>query len=117
MKTNSKTNTNDSRKKSLSEAFVNSFGAFPIGYGIGILILPLSVGWLAEDPLTANIFITMTYATVSFIRVYVLRRTFSRLGVDDNFIKLGIKLCQRGASKIKSKESRRNEKNPKTVSK
>ena len=107
----------DSRKKSLSEAFVNSFGAFPIGYGIGILILPLSVGWLAEDPLTANIFITMTYATVSFIRVYVLRRTFSRLGVDDNFIKLGIKLCQRGVSKIKSKESRRNEKNPKTVSK
>jgi len=107
----------DSRKKSLSEAFINSFGAFPIGYGIGILILPISVGWLAEDPLTANIFITMTYATVSFIRVYVLRRTFSRLGFDDNFIKLAIKLCQRGASKIKSKESRRNEKNPKTVSK
>jgi len=108
---------NDSRKKSLSEAFVNSFGAFPIGYGIGILILPISVGWLAEDPLTANIFITMTYATVSFIRVYVLRRTFSRLGVDDNFIKLAIKLYQRGASKIKSKESRKNEKNPKTISK
>jgi len=107
----------DSRKKSLSEAFINSFGAFPIGYGIGILILPLSVGWLAEDPLTANIFITMTYATVSFIRVYVLRRTFSRLGVDDNFIKLAIKLYQRGASKIKSKESRKNEKNPKTISK
>jgi len=107
----------DTRKKSISEAFVNSFGAFPIGYGIGILILPISLGWLAEDPFTANIFITMTYATVSFIRVYVLRRIFSRLGVDDNFIKLAIKLCQRGTSIIKSKESRRNEKNPKTVSK
>jgi len=34
----------DTRKKSLSEAFVNSFGAYPIGYGIGILVLPLSLG-------------------------------------------------------------------------
>ena len=93
----------DTRKKSLSEAFINSFGAFPIGYGIGILILPISIGWLDEDPFTANIFITMTYATVSFIRVYVLRRTFSRLGYDDNFIKLAIKLSQKLTSIIKSK--------------
>ena len=107
----------DTRKKSLSESFVNSFGAYPIGYGIGILVLPLSLGWLDEDPLIANIFITLTYATVSFIRVYFLRRLFTRLGVDDNFIKLAIKLCQRGASIIKSKESRKNEKNPKAVSK
>ena len=117
MTISSKTSANDSRTKSLSEAFVNSFGAFPIGYGIGILILPLSIGWLDKDPFTANIFITLTYATVSFIRVYVLRRTFSRLGYDDNFIKLALKLCKRGASIIKTKESRRNEKNPKTVSK
>ena len=107
----------DSRKKSLSESFVNSFGAYPIGYGIGILVLPLSLGWLDEDPLIANIFITLTYATVSFIRVYFLRRLFTRLGFDDNFIKLAIKLCQRGASIIKSKESRKNEKNPKALSK
>ncbi len=107
----------DTRKKSLSEAFVNSFGAYPIGYGIGILVLPLSLGWLDEDPFIANIFITLTYATVSFIRVYFLRRLFTRLGVDDNFIKLAIKLCQRGASIIKSKESRKNEKNPKALSK
>jgi len=107
----------DTRKKSLSEAFVNSFGAYPIGYGIGILVLPLSLGWLDEDPFVANIFITLTYATVSFIRVYFLRRLFTRLGFDDNFIKLAIKLCQRGASIIKSKESRKNEKNPKAVSK
>jgi len=102
----------DTRKKSLSEAFVNSFGAYPIGYGIGILVLPMSLGWLDEDPFIANIFITLTYATVSFIRVYFLRRLFTRLGVDDNFIKLAIKLYQRGASKIKSKESRKNEKKP-----
>jgi len=107
----------DSRKKSLSEAFVNSFGSYPIGYGIGILVLPLSLGWLNEDPFMANIFITLTYAIVSFVRVYFLRRLFLKLGVDDNFIKLAIKLCQRGISIIKSKESRRNEKNPKTVSK
>jgi len=82
----------DSRKKSLSEAFVNSFGAFPIGYGIGVLILPLSVGWIHQDPLMANIFITTTYAAVSFVRGYVFRRLFARAGYDDNFIKLGIKI-------------------------
>ena len=38
----------DSRKKSLSEAFVNSFGGYPIGYGLGIVILPLSVGWIKK---------------------------------------------------------------------
>ena len=106
----------DTRKKSLSEAFVNSFGSYPIGYGIGILVLPLSLGWLNEDPFMANIFITLTYATVSFVRIYCLRRLFTRLGFDDNFIKLAIKLYQRVASKIKSKESRKNDKNPKTVS-
>ncbi len=94
----------DTRKKSLSEAFVNSFGSYPIGYGIGILVLPLSLGWLNEDPLMANIFITLTYATVSFVRVYFLRRLFTRLGVDDNFLKLAIKLCQRVSSIRKSKE-------------
>jgi len=104
----------DSRKKSLSEAFINSFGSYPIGYGIGIIILPISVGWIHTDPLLANVFITLTYATVSFIRVYALRRVFTRLGYDDNFIKLAIKICQRGASIIKSKEWRTNEKNPKT---
>jgi len=105
-------NNTDSRKKSLSEAFVNSFGAYPIGYGIGILILPISLGWLQEDPLLANVFITLTYATVSFVRVYFLRRLFTKLGFDDNFIKLGIKICQRGASIIKSKEWRTRIENP-----
>ena len=104
----------DSRKKSLSEAFVNSFGAYPIGYGIGIIILPISVGWIHTDPLLANVFITLTYASVSFIRVYVLRRVFTRLGYDDNFIRLAIKLCKRGASIIKSKEVSVNGKTHKT---
>ncbi len=93
--------TKDTRKKSLSEAFVNSFGSYPIGYGIGILVLPLSLGWLNEDPFMANIFITLTYATVSFIRVYFLRRLFLRLGIDDNFIKLGIKLYRKVLSKTR----------------
>ena len=30
----------DSKKKSASEALVNSFGGYPIGYAVGILILP-----------------------------------------------------------------------------
>jgi len=85
----------DSHKKSLSEACVNSFGGYPIGYGVGIVILPLSMGWIQEDPLMANLVITFVYATVSFVRSYVLRRTFEKYGIDDNFIKLGIKLVKK----------------------
>ena len=78
----------DSHKKSLSEAFVNSFGGYPVGYGLGIVILPLSMGWIQEDPFVANLAITFVYASVSFARSYVLRRVFERLGIDDNFIRL-----------------------------
>ena len=92
----------DSRKKSASEAFVNSFGGYPIGYAIGIIILPLSMGWIQEDPLTANLAITFVYATVSFTRSYFLRRIFERYGIDDNFIKLGIKLVKKIVMRSKS---------------
>ena len=85
----------DSRKKSLNEAFVNSFGGYPIGYGLGIVILPLSMGWIQQDPLVANLAITLVYATVSFARSYFLRRVFEKFGIDDNFIKLGIKLIKK----------------------
>ena len=85
----------DSKKKSASEAFVNSFGGYPIGYGAGIVILPLSLGWIQEDPLVANLAITMVYATVSFVRSYFLRRAFEKYGIDDNFIRLGIKGIKR----------------------
>ena len=81
----------DSKKKSASEAFVNSFGGYPIGYGVGIVILPLSMGWIQEDPLVANLAITLVYAIVSFVRSYFLRRVFEKHGIDDNFIRLGIK--------------------------
>ena len=85
----------DSRKKSASEAFVNSFGGYPIGYAIGIIILPLSMGWIQEDPYTANLAITFVYATVSFVRSYFLRRMFERYGIDDNFLRVGIKLIKK----------------------
>ncbi len=85
----------DSKKKSASEAFVNSFGGYPIGYGVGIVILPLSMGWIQEDPLVANLAITLVYALVSFARSYFLRRIFEKHGIDDNFIKLGIKLIKK----------------------
>ena len=85
----------DSRRKSLSEALVNSFGGYPIGYALGIVILPMSIGWIREDPLVANIAITFVYAIVSFARSYFLRRTFERLGIDDNFIRLGISLLKK----------------------
>lgn len=87
----------DSKKKSASEAFVNSFGGYPIGYGVGIIILPLSLGWIQEDPLVANLAITLVYAIVSFTRSYFLRRIFEKHGIDDNFIKLGIKLIKKNS--------------------
>ena len=86
----------DSKKKSASEAFVNSFGGYPIGYGVGILILPLCTGWIQEDPYMANIAITGVYATVSFVRSYFLRRIFEKYGIDDNFIRL----AKRGIVKL-----------------
>ena len=85
----------DSHKKSMSEAFVNSFGGDPVGYGLGIVILPLSTGWIQEDPLVANLAITFVYASVSFVRSYVLRRIFEKFRIEDNFIKLGIKAVRR----------------------
>jgi len=87
--------TVDSKKKSVSEALVNSFGGYPIGYGVGIIILPLSMGWIQEDPYMANIAITGVYATVSFVRSYFLRRVFEKYGIDDNFIRLGVKCVHR----------------------
>ena len=86
--------TIDSKKKSASEAFVNSFGGYPIGYGLGIIVLPLSTGWIQEDPYMANFAITGVYAVASFTRSYFLRRIFEKYGIDDNFIKLGIKLVK-----------------------
>jgi len=80
----------DSKKKSASEAFVNSFGGYPVGYGVGVVILPISMGWIQEDPYAANIVITAVYASVSFVRSYFLRRIFEKYGIDDNFIKIGI---------------------------
>jgi hypothetical protein len=87
----------DSKKKSASEALVNSFGGYPVGYALGIVILPLSTGWIESDPYVANIAITAVYATVSFVRSYVLRRMFERFGIEDNFIKL----AQKGIGKIR----------------
>ena len=92
----------DSHKKSLSEALVNSFGGYPIGYGVGIIILPLSMGWVQEDPYMANIAITGVYAIVSFVRSYFLRRIFEKYGVDDNFLRVGIKFVQKIIQNIKN---------------
>ena len=90
----------DSKKKSASEALVNSLGGYPIGYGVGIIILPLSTGWIQEDPYMANIVITGVYATVSFVRSYFLRRIFEKYGIDDNFIRLGRKSIQKLIEKL-----------------
>jgi hypothetical protein len=86
----------DSKKKSASEALVNALGGFPVGYGLGIIILPISTGWIQEDPYMANIAITGVYAAVSFVRSYFLRRIFEKYGIDDNFIRL----AKRGIVKL-----------------
>lgn len=85
----------DTRKKSLSEALLNSFGGYPIGYVIGIVILPVSVGWIEKDPLTVNLLITAVYATVSFLRSYYLRRFFERFGIEGNIAVLAIKAVKK----------------------
>ena len=91
----------DSKKKSASEALVNALGGFPVGYGLGIIILPISTGWIQEDPYMANIAITGAYAITSFVRSYFLRRIFEKYGIDDNFIKLGIKLVKKLCWRLK----------------
>ena len=90
----------DSKKKSASEALVNSLGGYPIGYGVGIVILPLSTGWIHEDPYMANIAITGAFAVTSFVRSYFLRRIFEKYGIDDNFIRLGRKSIQKLIEKL-----------------
>jgi len=91
----------DSHKKSLSEALVNSFGGYPVGYGLGLVILPLSAGWIQSDPVVATTAITGVYATVSFVRSYFLRRIFEKYGIDDNFIRVGIKFVKKTAQRGK----------------
>jgi len=98
----------DTKSKSLSEAFVNSFGGYPIGYGVSLVVLPLSVDWIKEDPFVASLFIGLVFASVSFTRVYYLRRLFVRLGIDDNFVNLGMKIYRKfGKSTIISRRSDR----------
>ena len=91
----------DSKKKSASEALVNSFGGYPIGYGLGIVVLPLSTGWIQEDPYMANLAITGVYAAASFTRSYFLRRVFEKYGIDDNFIRIGQKSMKKILEKIR----------------
>ena len=86
----------DTKKKSAAEALVNAVGGYPIGYGLGILILPVCAGWIQSDPYIANIAITGTYAATSFVRSYFLRRVFEKYGIDDNFIRL----AKRGVLKL-----------------
>ena len=88
--------TLDTKKKSASEALVNALGGYPIGYGLGIIILPLCSGWIQEDPYMANVAITGAYAVTSFVRSYFLRRVFEKYGIDDNFIRL----AKRGVIKL-----------------
>jgi len=85
----------DTRKKSVTEALLNSLGGYPIGYAIGIVILPVTVGWIQKDPLTVNLLITAVYAAVSFLRSYCLRRFFAKYGIEDNIAVLAIRIAKK----------------------
>jgi len=85
----------DTKSKSISESAVSTLASFPIAYGITIIILPMSTGWINESPFIAGIGITAVFALVSFFRVYALRRVFEKLGYDDNFYKIIKKLTSK----------------------
>jgi hypothetical protein len=74
---------------------LNSVGGYPIGYAIGIVILPVSVGWIEKDPITVNLLITAVYVTVSFLRSYYLRRFFAKYGINDNIAVLTFKVAKK----------------------
>lgn len=88
------------KNKRLSEALVNSFGAFPIGYGASLVILPAFAPWIQKDPITTNILITTIYATISFARVYFLRQFFDKMGCDDNLVRVVARLLGRARTKF-----------------
>ena len=88
-------------EQNVSEALVNSFGGYPVGHGLGLVILPLSAGWIQSDPVVATTAITGVYATVSFVRSYFLRRVFEKYGIDDNVLKIGIKFVKKTAQRGK----------------
>jgi len=71
-------------KSGLVEAATNSIGGYPIGFLIGIIVLPLSAVWIQKDPVLANMAITSIYVTVSFVRTYLLRRVFSKQTQSEN---------------------------------
>ena len=82
-------------KSGLLEAATNSIGGYPVGFIMGIVILPLSINWIQKDPIVANLTITMLYVCVSFVRTYLLRRIFIKYNIDDNFLRLGIRTIKK----------------------
>lgn len=85
----------NSKRNDLSEAILNAIGGYTTGYIIGIMILPLSINWIQQDPFIANLVVTLSYASVNFGRSYVLRRFFTRRGIGDRLIQLFRKLISK----------------------
>ena len=85
----------DSKKKSLLEAFANLMGGYPMMFVAGIVILPLSVNWIKEDPIVANTTITAVFASINFTRSFFLRRLFAKYSFYDKLVIAGKKLMTR----------------------
>jgi len=95
----------DTKKKCMSEAAVNTAFSLPISCAIAIIILPISTKWIDSSPIESSILITIVFASVSLLRIFCLRLVFEKFGYDDNLLKLGKKLIQKILVKIGNRKS------------
>jgi len=93
-----------SKKTGLIEAATNSIGGYPIGLIIGIIILPMSAGWIQKDPIIANLAITSVYVCVSFIRSYFLGRAFKKINYDGDIMGLYLVFIKKLESLVQNKK-------------
>ena len=87
----------DSKLKSASESFMNIVPGFLIAYLATFFILPpFHEGIAASDAATLAI-VAVLFTAISLVRMYTLRRVFTRLGPDENLYTL----LKRLGSKLK----------------
>ena len=82
----------DSKLKSASESFMNILPGFLIAYLATFFILPpFHEGIEASDP-TVLAIVALLFTAISLVRMYIIRRLFTRLGPNENLYTLVQKL-------------------------
>jgi membrane protein CcdC involved in cytochrome C biogenesis len=74
-----KNTSTDSRKKSLTETFLDIFLGFLMFLPVNYFVLPLFTGSIADYSLLTAIQIGVMFSTISLIRKFVIRRWFERM--------------------------------------